>query len=212
MRDLRRVSAAVSMLAALTACGPSEQQSKAARSQAESVASEPMSHDLGPFFQAEMEMKERMIEAEGIDAADSWLRKTIEHNRGAIEMSKALLQQLPSGRVAALARATVDRETREIAALRRLLREGAPDHLSAMPYHPALVRMHDAMMEAQGANPSEIWLRKMQAHHKGSIEIATILLRQKNVPPVIRTKAETTRREQRREIQILEHLLREKRE
>jgi len=197
------------VLAALAACGPSEKQNKADQSRAESVASEPMSHDLGPFFHAEMEMKERIMEVEGTDAADSWLRKMIEHKRGAVELSNILLQKLPSGPVAELARATVDKQIKEIAELQRLLRNGAPDHQSAFLYLPALARMHDAMMEAEGADLSETWLRKMLEHHKGAVEMANVLLHQNNVPPATRSKAEAARSDQHREIQMFEHLLRE---
>lgn len=198
----------LTMLAALAACGPSERHREAAANQAESAAGETMSHDMGPFFQAEMEMKERIMEVEGADAADNWLRKMVEHKRGAIEMSNVLLQQLPSGRVAGIARATVDKETKEIAELQRLLRNGPPDHQSAILYQPALAKMHDAMMEAQGADLSETWLRKMLAHHKGAVEMANVLLRQKNVSPAIHNKAEAVRNDKQREIQMVEHLFR----
>lgn len=211
MRHPRRVSGVVGVLAALAACGPSEKQSKAGQSQAESVASEPMSHDLGPFFHAEMEMKERVMEVEGTDVADSWLRKMIEHKRGAVELSNILLQKLPSGPVAEMAHATADKQTKEIAELQRLLRNGAPDHQSAFLYQPALAKMHDAMMEAEGVDLSEVWLRKMLAHHKGGVEMSNELLHQKDVPPAIRSKAEATRSGQHREIQMFEYLLRKER-
>ncbi len=211
MRYPEKASGLVTMLAALAACGTSEKQSEAVPNQAESASGEPMSHDMGPFFQAEMGMKERIMEVEGTDAADSWLRKMIEHKRGAVEMSNALLQQLPSGRVAGMARATVDKQTKEIAELQRLLRNGAPDHQSSFLYQPALAKMHDAMMEAEGADLSETWLRKMLVHHKGSIEMANVLLRQKNVPMAIRNKAEANRSDQHREIRTFEHLLRKAR-
>jgi hypothetical protein len=37
----------------------------------EASPSESMSHDLGPFFQSEMEMKQRTISAIGTDPADT---------------------------------------------------------------------------------------------------------------------------------------------
>ncbi|OYX46296.1 MAG: DUF305 domain-containing protein, partial [Sphingomonas sp. 32-66-10] len=41
-----------------------------------------------PFMPAEMAMHEKMMKAKGANASETWVRKMIEHHRGAIAMSQ----------------------------------------------------------------------------------------------------------------------------
>ena len=56
-----------------------------------------------PFPPAEMKMHQQMMHAVGTDAAETWVRKMIEHHRGAVEMTKIL--QSKGGEREALAKA-----------------------------------------------------------------------------------------------------------
>lgn len=160
-----------------------------------------------PFGQAEMQMNERMMAAVGTNAADNWTRKMIEHHRGAVDMSNVVLGLNPTPEVAEMARMTIDKQQKEIGDLERMVREGAPSQQTAELYRPAMMQMHERMMAATGANPSETWMRKMIEHHKGAIAMSDVVLAQQ--PPAdIRAKAQKTKDDMRMESAMLERMLR----
>ncbi len=74
------------------------------------------------------------------------------------------------------------------------------------PFAQAEAQMHERMMAAAGADPSETWIRKMIEHHRGAVTMSEIVLEQ-NPTPEVRAEAEKTRTEQLREIGRLEALL-----
>ena len=192
----------------LAACSGSETDANENPTAAVSNASETHSFDLGPFFHAETLMDQKMREAVGSNAGDSWARMMIEHHRGAIEMSKVFLEQNPTGEVAARARAMIAEQTREIADLQELLEDGQPDYDSAIIYGSAIARMHEAMMAIQGSAMSEIWIRKMIEHHRGAIAMTDVLLHRKGNSTDIQGQALRTRIEQQRDILLLAQMLR----
>ena len=61
---------------------------------------------------------------------------------------------------------------------------GGMDHSKMMqntaanPYAQSEMKMHQAMMNAMGANAAETWTRKMIEHHRGAIEMSRIGLTQ----------------------------------
>ena len=148
------------------------------------------------------------MNAVGIDASDNWVRKMIEHHRGAVAMSMIFLQQNPSGNFAAMAQATIDKQTKEIADLEKLVQNGQPDHQSDSLYYPAMAEMHDAVMAAQSANVSQTFMRKMLEHHRGAVAMSDVLLLRENVSSEIRRKAEKTKSDQQKESLLLERMLR----
>ena len=167
-----------------------------------------MSNDPNnPYAQAEMQMGERMMAAVGENAAETWVRKMIEHHRGAIEMTEILEQQGGDPRVLEKARETAEEQRRELQELERMLQGGVSGNAPANPYAEGERRSHERMAAAVGANPSETWLRKMIEHHRGGIEMSEIVVAQGGNPQV----AEMARRSaasQRRDIEALERLLR----
>lgn len=74
------------------------------------------------------------------------------------------------------------------------------------PFAEAEQQMHQRMMAAVGADPSETWIRKMIEHHRGAVTMSDIVLAQ-NPTPEVRAEAEQTRTEQLREISKLEAML-----
>lgn len=52
-----------------------------------------MATAANPYAPGEMKMHERMMSAMGADASETWVRKMIEHHRGAIEMSRTAIAQ-----------------------------------------------------------------------------------------------------------------------
>lgn len=146
-----------------------------------------VSHDLGPFFHAEMEMEEAMMAAEGKDAGDSWLRLMIAHHKGGMEMARVFLQHEPGGPISEFARRELARQTAETSGFTRMLEDGPSSHESAWIYQPAVNAMHDRMMEVQGVGIREAWILKMIEYHRGAVEITSILLKQSNIPPAIRS-------------------------
>src|SRR3546814_17386881 len=55
-----------------------------------------------PYPPAEMKMHRAMIGAVGSDATETWVRKMIEHNRGAIEMSQIAIRDARAAQVSAM--------------------------------------------------------------------------------------------------------------
>lgn len=166
-------------------------------------------HDSNnPFAQAEMQMNERMMAAVGADPSDTWIRKMIEHHRGAVDMSNIVLGQTQDERVRRMAQMTVDKQTKEIEELERMVRQGTtPSQEAASLYLPVETEMHNRMMAASGAAVDETWMRKMIEHHRGGIEMSDIVLAQGPTAEV-RAKAQKTRSDQQSEVGDLEKMLR----
>jgi uncharacterized protein (DUF305 family) len=49
---------------------------------------------------------------------------------------------------------------------------------AANPYATSEMKMHEAMMKAQGADAAETWTRKMIEHHRGGVEMSRIAVAQ----------------------------------
>ncbi|QNM83971.1 DUF305 domain-containing protein [Sphingomonas sabuli] len=162
--------------------------------------------DSGPFADSEMKMDQAMTAAVGVNAADSWVRKMIEHHKGAIDMSRILLAQNVTGHVADMAQQTIDKQGAEVTALEKLVATGNPDAASAAPYKPAAMAMHSAMMAASGADISDTWIRKMLEHHKGAIAMSDIALAN-GARGAVRAQIEKTKAEQQKEIDHIEGML-----
>ena len=71
------------------------------------------------------------------------------------------------------------------------------------PYSASEQRMHQAMMQAHGADPQETYALKMIEHHRGAIAMSEVLMRE-NPDAALRQMAEKTITMQRQEITELE--------
>ena len=162
--------------------------------------------DSGPFGDAEMKMDQAMTAAVGVNAADSWVRKMIEHHKGAIEMSRLLLAQNIRGHVADMARQTIQKQMAEVATLEKLVATGNPNPASAAPYQPAQMAMHNAMMAAKGSDISNTWVRKMLEHHKGAVAMSDIALAN-SATGTVRAQIEKTKAAQQKDIVHIEGML-----
>jgi uncharacterized protein (DUF305 family) len=194
---------AVAPLALLAGCGGSEEPANNVMAENDMNA---MMAESGPFSDAEMKMDQAMTAAVGVNAADSWVRKMIEHHRGAIEMSRILLAQNVTGHVADMAQQTIDKQTAEVAALEKLIATGNPDPASAALYQSAAAAMHNAMMSAQGADVSDTWVRKMLEHHKGAVAMSDIALAN-GATGAVRAQIEKTKADQQKDIDHIEGML-----
>lgn len=76
-----------------------------------------------PYGPSEMRMHERMMAAMGADASETWIRKMIEHHRGAVEMSQVALRSTQNAEVRREAQKTITNQNREIAALNAMLQK-----------------------------------------------------------------------------------------
>jgi len=197
---------AVALALLLAACGSSgegTQNQVAASNDMNAMAADPSN----PFAQSEMQMNERMMAAVGTDVGDSWVRKMIEHHQGAIDMSRIVLEQNPRADVAEMARMTIQKQSKEIEDLRKLVKQGSPNPQSAELYRASMTQMHDAMMVAKGADISETFLRKMLEHHRGGVTMSDVAL-QNGVSGVLRQQVQKTRDDQQKEAQMVEAMLR----
>jgi hypothetical protein len=98
-----------------------------------------------PYAEGEKQMHDRMMAATGANSSETWLRKMIEHHRGAVQMAQVVIAQGGNPQVAAMARKTADKQTKEIAELERMLAGGgaaatAPAAASAEPAAKAASR------------------------------------------------------------------------
>ncbi len=213
MRAFRTILAAASTIAVLSACSGGDAGNQPAAPANEQA---PMGNIAGmaddpnnPFAQAEMQMHERMMAAMGANASETWVRKMIEHHRGAIDMSNVLIGMDGDGPAIAMARKVVSEQGREIQELERMLQAGgigAGKSGDANPFEQSDRTMHQRMMAATGASPSETWIRKIIEHHRGAIDMSEIIIRQGGDPRVLE-KARMTAQKQRAEIQELERML-----
>ena len=202
-------TAAVAALTLTAACsgGDAEGNNTSANVQQDMAVEAPPADPNNPYAQAEMQMGERMMAAVGQNAAETWLRKMIEHHRGAIEMSEILERQGSDPQVVEKARETAEAQRRELQGLERMLQGAVSGNQPVNPYAEGERRSHERMMAAVGATPSETWLRKMIEHHRGGIEMSEIVIAQGGNAQV----ADLARRSaaaQRRDIDALERLLR----
>lgn len=75
-----------------------------------------------PYPPAEMDMHQKMMSAMGADATETWVRKMIEHHRGAIAMSRIVLRDTKDAKVRMMANKAVVEQTREIGELQGWLK------------------------------------------------------------------------------------------
>jgi uncharacterized protein (DUF305 family) len=75
-----------------------------------------------PYPRAEMEMHRKMMGAVGSDVTETWVRKMIEHHRGAIAMSQIVLRETRDPKVREMANKSSAGQRREIEELQAWLR------------------------------------------------------------------------------------------
>ena len=202
-----KLTMAASLLAIVAACGDGTSNNEQASTNVQGNESA-QAMPSGPFSQAEMQMHERMGAATGANAAETWVRKMIEHHRGAVSMSQILIDGGGEPDFVEMARMTVQKQQREIGELERLLSAGVTGGSGeSNPYAPVEQSMHQQMMAATGANLSQTWARKMIAHHQGAVDMSEVLIRQGGNPQVV-AMARRTAEDQRAEIAHLEAMLR----
>jgi hypothetical protein len=76
-----------------------------------------------PYGPAEMDMHQKMMAAKGADAGETWIRKMIEHHRGAVAMSQIALRSSQNAEVRGEAQKAITSQNREIATLNAMLRK-----------------------------------------------------------------------------------------
>lgn len=208
MKPVRTMLAATTALILFSGCS---QEAEAPADQQETADANAMMADpANPYAQAEMQMKEQMEAAQGANPSETWARKMIEHHQGAIAMSDILLAQGGDPQVLEKARMTSDMQRKEITELEAMLPAGSGQASSQGaddPYAEAVSQMHQRMMAAMGANPSETWMRKMIEHHRGGAEMSNVLLALGGDPRMLE-KAQMTAEKQTQEADELERMLR----
>ncbi|WP_300974896.1 DUF305 domain-containing protein [Sphingomonas sp. LHG3406-1] len=209
MNKVTTFTALLMATAALAACGSTADNQVAANetSMDANMAAGNSMQMSGPFGEAEMRMDEQMMAAVGSDVGQNWLKKMIVHHQGAVDMSRIVLDQNPTADVAKMARETIAKQGKEIEDLQKLVQEGAPDQRSAELYRPAMMDMHQKMMEASGADISQTYMRKMLEHHKGAVAMSDVALAN-GVTGTLRSQIQKTRADQQKEIAMVEAMLR----
>lgn len=204
MRKFLNRLGALALISTLAACGsekPSDTNASSDNDMNTIMAA------TSPFGNAEIRMNDAMMKAVGANAGDSWVRKMIEHHKGAVEISRQVLTMRPDAHIAQMARETIEKQTKEIAGLEKLIAEGTPDPTHSDIYQPAMDKMHQAMMAANGRSLSETFQRKMLEHHKGAIAMSDVAL-ENGVTGAVRAQIEQTKADQQKEADMVEAMLR----
>ena len=94
---------------------------------AQQASHQGMNHSMmptaaNPYGPAEMKMHQKMMGAIGTDASETWVRKMIEHHRGAIETSQIAVAKAGDPMVKQMAQKTAAMLEKEIAELQGWLR------------------------------------------------------------------------------------------
>lgn len=160
-----------------------------------------------PFAAAEIRMDEAMNKAVGTSVGDSWARKMIEHHRGAIAIARQALVMDPDPHVAAMAHATMEEETGELARLQKLVSGGAPVRASADLYQPAIDQIHQGMMAANGTGLAETFHRKMLELHKGAVVLANVALAN-GITDALRHEIERDKADHQKQVEAINAMLR----
>lgn len=194
---------ALALLSALSGCGREQQSANNASPDNEMNT---IMAATSPFGDAEIRMNDAMMKAVGVNAGDSWVRKMIEHHKGAVEISRQVLTMNPEARVAQMAQQTIDKQTKEIAVLERLVAQGDPDLASAELYGSTMDKMHQAMMTATGKTLSETFFRKMLEHHRGAVVMSDVALAN-GVAGAVHAQVEKTKYDHQKEADMVEAML-----
>lgn len=79
-------------------------------------------HDpRNPYGSAEMKMHERMVNVPLTDASEIWARKMIEHHRGAVDMSRIVLERTRDAEIRRMAQKSITEQQKDINELNRWL-------------------------------------------------------------------------------------------
>jgi len=197
----------VALMLGVGACGRSQGTNNDAVSTS-AVDTNAVKAAANPFADAEAKMNKAMVLAVGANAGDTWARKMIAHHQGAIDMSEIMLHQNPKPDVAMMARENIETQKEDIAALRRLLRSGPPDHYSADLYRSPMVDMKQKMDMVTGSDANELFMRMMLEHHKGAIAMSDVALRQQHgVTGAMKSQIEKTKAENQRDAAMVDAML-----
>ena len=204
MKRLIPASAAIALAVALASCGASKEATQAPEAAGTETAV--AADATNPFADAETAMNEKMMAAVGADVGDNWARKMIEHHRGAIDISRIMLDQDPTPDVAMMAREGIEKQQKDMEDIRKLLKDGGTDQKSAELYRPAMMEMRRKMMAAKGADASETYVRKMLEHHRGAVAMADVALRN-GVSGALREQVRKTRDGNMKDAEMVEAML-----
>ena len=206
MKRLYATAGAAALTLMLVGCGSNDTTQNAPEETAGNDMNGMMADAGNPFAGAEMQMNDKMMSAVGTDAGDSWAKKMIEHHQGAIDMSRIMLGQNPPADVAKMAQENIDKQQKDIAAIRKLTKNGPANQQSADLYRPAMEQMHQMMMAAKGADASDTFMRKMLEHHKGAVAMSDVAL-SNGVSGALRQQVQKTRDDNQREASMVEAML-----
>ena len=178
MNAISKKILALALATGLSACG--QQGARHDEGNHGSVADNlAVEDESDPYRASEMKMHDTMASAVGADVSDTWVRKMIEHHKGAIAMSEHVVAHGNDSRVIPIARRLIAKQRKEVETLQGLIRpDAAPDPASAQPYRAVEKQMHEAMMAAKGSDSSHTFVRKMIPHHQGAIAMSRIVLEQ----------------------------------
>lgn len=102
-----------------------------------------------PYSEAEMKMNRARMAAVGKDADETWVRKMIEHHRGAIDMANTALSKTQDSEVKQKAEQTIESQEKEIKELQAWLRSHHRDSEDGMSGDKAMPMKGGMKMEEE---------------------------------------------------------------
>ena len=106
----------------------------------------------------------------------------------------------------AMAQRPIDKQTKEIEELERLLKDGEPQQAAAQNFASAERDMMRAMMNARSDAITDSFLRKMLEHHKGGVAMSEIAVAEGGDAEILE-KARKTRDDQAKEAEEAQAML-----
>lgn len=201
-----RIALGLMAMAALAACGSKTEQPVANDTAGVTANAAEATASADPYADAEKTMDESMMAATGTDAGQAWATKMIAHHQGAVDMARVALKQHLKPDVATMAQEQIGKQDADIASIRKLVKAGPADPRSGDLYRPAMMDMKQKMMAATGADGSELFLRKMLAHHRGAVAMSDVALKT-GVSGALRSQIEKTRSDNQQDSAMVEAML-----
>lgn len=128
-----------------------------------------------------MRAEDSIDTAVGANLVDTWVRKMIQHQKGAIELAQAALSSNTTPSVKGEADARIS-SARSLVALLEPQKKLSftKDKESGQAFTRAILTTFEDMTFEPGPDISKTWLQKMSAYDRGAVRLAGVVLSKSN--------------------------------
>ena len=129
-----------------------------------------------PFGVAQSTAEHTIDAAIGSSLEQTWVHKMIEHQAGAIELAKALMQTNPPPAARRAAQSVVTRAKRRTEVLESVHRTSHVDEKSRKEFGPIVAGTFTEMRRVEGGDPTKTWARKMAVYNRGAVRMSGLVV------------------------------------